>query len=302
MDGRIGIESEAGKGSTFWFTARLEKQPAARSPLETGEELAGLRVLVVDDNETNRKVLPHYLTSWQLRPEEAASGPEAIDRMRQAAAAGEPYQLAILDRMMPGMDGLELAKAIQRDESICQTRLVMLVSAGHLRDATLIREAGVEAYLIKPVKKSQLFNCLVNGLPVPAPRPTCPGKADRKLRVLVAEDNPVNQKVALKLLARLGYSADAVANGVQAVEAVKRVGYDLILMDCQMPEMDGFEATALIRQLCDSPVIALTASAMQDDRERCLRAGMDDYLTKPVQMRALAEALERWGKRPALQT
>ncbi|MEK7405177.1 MAG: PAS domain S-box protein [Acidobacteriota bacterium] len=318
MGGQIGVESEGGTGSTFWFTARFEKQTMDRPrSSESWERLAGLRALVVDDNETNRKILHHYLARWQVRSEEVANGREALEVMRGAVAAGEPFQVAILDRSMPEMDGLELLKAIKTDPLLCRTPLVLLTSLGDLRDADLLREAGAPAYLVKPVRQAQLFHCLASVLSgealsksddqankalhqtVRQHRPA--GEGDRNLRVLVVEDNVVNQKVVLRLLTRLGCSAEAVANGLEAVQAVSRAGYDLVLMDCQMPEMDGFEATARIRQgegeLRHTPVIALTANAMQGDREKCLRAGMDDYLSKPVGLEALAEVLERWGNR-----
>jgi CheY-like chemotaxis protein len=286
--------------------------------------------MIVDDNATNRKILHHQILAWRMRNGSVADGPEALARLRSEAAAGNPYDLAILDMQMPGMDGLTLARAIKADPAIAATRLVMLTSLGHRLEAGELRAAGIAAFLIKPVRQSELFNCLVTvlteaGPPLSTQRFTAvaargaasaPSPAPLKpWRVLVAEDNVVNQKVAVRQLQRLGYPVDVVANGLEALEALERIRYDVVLMDCHMPEMDGYEATRRIRSRLNganpahngnrhgnrSPeahqavrIIAMTANAMQSDREKCLQAGMDDYLSKPVQIQELQAVLERW--------
>jgi PAS domain S-box-containing protein len=317
LGGQIGVESAPDKGSTFWFTARFEKQPAENGLREAPRShLEGLRVLVIDDNATNRKLVHHQITTWGMRNGAAESGAEALTILRTEAAAGDPYRIAILDMQMPEMDGLTLAREIKSDPAIAGTRLLMMTSLGR-RDEAAIREAGVELCLTKPVKQSQLFDCLatLTGdylVDDPPPRPAAdvaPQKVSLEgrdhFRILVAEDNSVNQKVALRQLERLGYAADAVANGIEVLEALERIPYDVVLMDCQMPEMDGYEATKEIRKregdLRRTPIIAMTANALDGDRERCVAAGMDDYISKPVKREALSAAIERWtvDRRPA---
>ena len=313
MNGTIGVESEPGKGATFWFTARFEKQ-ASQSPHSAlkAESLAGLRVLIVDDNETNRKILHHQLSAWRMLNESVPDGPGALRLLRARADDGQPFHVAVLDMQMPDMDGLELAKRIKSDPAISATRLILLSSIGHRLPQAIMEVAGIGASLVKPVKQSHLFDCLStlaaetsSQLP-PAHNKTeltpstAPQFSRRKLRVLLAEDNVVNQKVAVKQLQRLGYTVDVAANGHEVFDALGRADYDLILMDCQMPEMDGYEAAAKIRQLETRqmnsvgqkrrmPIIAMTANAMEGDREKCLAAGMDDYISKPVR----AEELDR---------
>jgi two-component system sensor histidine kinase/response regulator len=311
LGGKIGVESAPGIGSTFWFTARFEKQPEQAGPLdEVSSQLEGLRVLIIDDNATNRKLVHHQITSWGMPNNAAANGPEALRLLRREAAAGDPYRIAILDMQMPDMDGLTLARAIKADPAIAGTRLLMMTSLGR-RDDAAIREAGVELCLTKPVKQSQLFDCLAtltgahladSAQPQPPAGQKAPQKVAREgadhLRILVAEDNIVNQRVALRQLERLGYSADAVANGMEVLDALERIRYDVVLMDCQMPEMDGYEATKEIRKregdLRRTTIIAMTANALGGDRERCLEAGMDDYISKPVKQEMLSAAIEHW--------
>ena len=311
LGGQIGVDSAPGKGSTFWFTARFEEQPSVTARHDaTLLQLEGLRVLVIDDNATNRKLVHHQITSWGMRNGDADSGKEALAILRREAATGDPYRIAILDMQMPEMDGLSLARAIKADPAIAGTRLLMMTSLGR-RDEVAIREAGVELCLTKPVKQSQLFDCLVTltgeyavAEPVKQHRTThlptqrTEHNSGEQIRILVAEDNIVNQRVALRQLDRMGYTADAVANGAEVLEALERIPYDLVLMDCQMPEMDGYEATREIRlregDSKHTPVIAMTANALGGDRERCLDAGMDDYISKPVKPETLAAAIERW--------
>jgi CheY-like chemotaxis protein len=322
MDGQIGVESAPGKGSMFWFTAQFEK-PALDQPSVAGERdgWSNLRVLVVDDNATSRQILRHQIFAWKLQKGSAADGHEALRVLRAAAAEGHPYDLALLDVDMPEMDGLTLARAIKADPAIASTKLIALTSLGHVLADSEMQAVGVDAALSKPVKQSRLFDCLVTVIdqaqatPLSTPQPGAAGPGPllsagvrAKLagaRILLAEDNAVNQKVALALLKKLGCTADAVADGIEVLEALQRIPYTLIFMDCQMPEMDGLEATRLIRkreldsgQACPwkPPVhiIALTASAMQGDREKFLAAGMNDYVSKPVRLGELQAALERW--------
>ena len=321
MDGQIGVESEPGKGSTFWFTAQFGK-PAGNEPPVAGERdgWSNLRVLVVDDNATSRQTLRHQIFAWKLQKGSAADGFEALRVLRAAVAGGHPYDIALLDVEMPEMDGLTLARAIKADPAIAGTRLIALTPLGHAVTEGEMQAAGIDASLGKPVKQSNLFDCLVTVIgkaeagelaapktgagPLP-PLPACLPPGFEGVRVLLAEDNAVNQKVALALLKKLGCSADAVADGVEVLDALQRIPYALVFMDCQMPEMDGFEATRLIRKreldtgrVCPwkSPVyiIALTASSIQGDREKCLAAGMNDYVSKPVRLAELQAALERW--------
>jgi two-component system, sensor histidine kinase and response regulator len=318
MEGEIGVESEPGKGATFWFTAQLEKQIGEA---ETRHASAPHRVLVVDDNHTNRQILRNQVAAWKLQVGGAASGEEALNLLRAAVAEGQPYDIALLDVQMPEMDGFTLAAKIKADPVLVGTRLIMLTSMGHVLSSTELNQRRVEAYLVKPVKQSRLFDCLISKA---RSRATTEGAADgqdpitasspggskmepefKKARILLAEDNIINQKVALAQLHRLRYRADAVVNGLEVLEALQRVPYDLVLMDCQMPEMDGYETSEAIRQRenrSDSPcpwksplyIIALTAHAMQGDREKCITAGMDDYLSKPIRPAELQAALERW--------
>ena len=309
MGGEIGLNSEEGRGSEFWFTVRLARQAESDHPAVPAAELRGAHVLVVDDNATNREVLSAQLHAWGARPDEATDGPSALLALARARDAGDPFAAAILDMQMPDMDGTDVARAIKADETLKDTRLVLLTSLGQRGDARQMEEIGFSAYLMKPARQSDLFDSLsaiLAGSPVGrAARRIVTRHAVREmrrgaLRILLAEDNVTNQQVALGILRKLGLRADAVADGVEAVRSLETIPYDLVLMDVQMPEMDGFEATGRIRDPGSAvlnhavPIIAMTAHAMQGDRERCLEAGMDDYVTKPISPEALAEALDRW--------
>jgi len=311
MGGQIGVASAAGKGSTFWFTAVLEKQPGARDVVVViPEDIRGARILVVDDHPTNRLVLRELLRSWDCRFEEAADGPQALASLHRAIAAEDPFRIALVDMQMPGMDGKTLGQKIKADPDLRDTLLVMLTSVGQRGDAQKSQQAGFSAYMTKPVKVSQLYDCLATVLGVASVGPEQQGRPiitrhtlmedkKRRVRILVVEDNVVNQKVAVRILEKLGYRADAVADGREAVTALEKIPYDLVLMDVQMPEMNGFEATRIIRDpgsrvlRHDIPIVAMTAHALKGDRERCLDAGMDDYASKPVTPLGLSEILDR---------
>jgi PAS domain S-box-containing protein len=309
MGGDIGLTSEPGRGSTFQFTVRLAKGEATPPAPRQNDALRGLRALVVDDNATNRTVLRRNLEGWGLRVAEAAGGAEALAALRSAE---EAFALALLDFQMPGMDGLELARHIKADPALAGVKLIMLTSLGVRGQREQARAAGIDGYLVKPVRQSQLYDCLATVIAAPEPDAPAPARpaADSERRplpaapgprVLLAEDNLVNQTLALRLLEKLGCCVDVVGNGREAVAAVGRGEYALVFMDCQMPEMDGFEATAAIRQGETGsrrlPIIALTASAMQGDREACLAAGMDDYLSKPLGQRDMERMLRRWQRK-----
>ncbi len=311
MGGEIGVESVEGKGSTFWFTAVFKKQPKGReAEVVVPEDIRGKRILVVDDNETNRLVLKEYLKSWDCRFDEASSGAEALDKLREAAAGGHAFSIAIIDMHMPQMDGETLGRKIREDSELSDTILVMLTSIGQRGDAARMSEIGFAAYLNKPVKQSQLYDCLVtvagrktagkDGPSEPIVTRHSIAEAQKgKLLILLAEDNEVNQKVAANILKKMGHSVVVANNGKETLEAVEDGKHDLILMDVQMPVMDGLEATREIRKGeretgTRIPIIALTAHAMKGDREKFIGAGMDGYMTKPIDPKVLSMKLEKW--------
>jgi PAS domain S-box-containing protein len=312
MGGAIGVHSIEGQGATFWFTARFEKQVGAvPHPPASGSALAGRRVLVVDDNETNRSILHYQLASWGIRDVCVSSGAEALVALRKAAAEATLFDLAILDCQMPEMDGVMLARAIKADDAIAGVPLIMMTSLAQHSEEEL-RAAGLLMRLTKPVKQAHLRESLAHVLETSSPRVVAAARAAvaprerRRARVLVAEDNRVNQRVVLLQLNQLGYSADAVANGAEVIEALARFPYDILLMDCQMPELDGYDAARLIRAQEASgtlrlPIIAMTAHALAGDREKCLHAGMDDYISKPVKVADLEIVLARWDRASASQ-
>jgi two-component system sensor histidine kinase/response regulator len=319
MGGSIGVDSTPELGSTFWFTVCLLKPPPGVQPTPVlYQGLQGRRVLIVDDNETNRTILCQWVGIWGMHHESAADGPQALEKLRTAVTRGEPYDFAVLDMMMPGMDGITLTHAIKADATIAAVRLVLLTSMGVHTRVQEARQAGIVGFLSKPVRQSQLYNCLLTASEAsaqsvaPAPQPKAPPIIDLtplQGRILLAEDNPINQEVAVGMLESLGCQVDVVATGLQAVEALERGSYDAVLMDCQMPEMGGLEATRIMREreavptisraVRHTPIIALTAHALPSDREQCLAAGMDDYLSKPFTLDALHATLARWLSQPS---
>ena len=312
MGGRIWVESNVGVGSTFHFTAVFDRPSTEESRPVTRERepqaLAGLRVLVVDDNATNRRILREMLESWHMQPVVTADAASGLRMLEDAAAAGSPYDVVVTDAQMPDMDGFMFARRIKQNRHLHKIPVVMLTSMGLPDDGGKSRSAGVHTYLTKPVKHSDLldaFTAIFGGLTRQSPSPPAvvedaPGPR-KPLRVLIAEDNAVNRKLVTTLLRQRRHLVKAVENGRAAVEAVRAGGWDVVLMDLQMPEMGGLEATRAIRAAEGTtggrvPIVALTAHAMPGDRERCLAAGMDDYLSKPIDVARMIDVVERLGR------
>jgi signal transduction histidine kinase/DNA-binding response OmpR family regulator len=301
MGGEIGVESEKGAGSRFWFTALFRESQGKAVVPSSSADLTGTAVAIIDDNRTNRTILERYLDSWGMRQKSYEGGAEALRAMRQLAVGDSRFDVAIVDMMMPKMDGAAVAAEIRRDPALRDMVVVLLTSAGHSEHPI----PGVDIELVKPVRPSQLFDVLhtlLSGKPEYSKRAAgdeelqASVRSERGARVLVVEDNAANLKVAVRMIERLGYRPDTAGNGIEAVRALGGIDYDAVLMDCQMPEMDGYEATRQIRrhERRHIPIIAMTASAMAGDRERCLAAGMDDYISKPIKLHVVAAVLERW--------
>jgi CheY-like chemotaxis protein len=297
MGGRIWVESKSGQGSTFHFTAsfRLQKIPPAKSDPIGIDMLRDLRVLVVDDNATSRGVLLDILLAWNMRPTLVEGGREAIALLERADT---PFPLVLLDAGMPEVDGFALVEKLKQDPKFKDTVVIMLISAGLRGDAARCRELGIKGYLTKPIRRSDLLEAIQRVLGLQTRTEESPTlftihslrESRRQTRILLAEDNAVNQKLATRLLEKRGHTVVLAENGVAALAALDAQSFDLILMDIQMPEMDGIEATTAIREREKTsgkhiPIVAMTANAMQGDRERCLEAGMDAYVSKPLQIK-----------------
>jgi signal transduction histidine kinase/ligand-binding sensor domain-containing protein/CheY-like chemotaxis protein len=310
MGGSVSLESAEGSGSIFRFSVVLDQQPDGIEVLNLPDKVRGQRILVVDDNATNRLILTEFLKSWGCDHAAAASGEEGLDLLRTAQRQGTPFDMVITDMMMPEMDGEMFGRCVKMDPELRSTTLILLTSMASRSGEHSLREADFAACLTKPVKQSQLFDCLTYVMSDQMKPVSSKGKAGTpappakdvdlsSARILMAEDNMINQKVALRILQSRGYEADTVTDGTQAVEALRSKPYDLVLMDVQMPGMDGYEATRIIRDPSSNvldatiPIIAMTAHAMKGDRELCLEAGMDDYISKPVKREELFAAIER---------
>jgi len=303
MGGRISVESEPGRGSTFRFTVRIQRAKVLTPPMVRLAELEGTRVLIVDDNDTNRRILDENVRDWGMKPILAEGFAPALSALRTARDAGDPFPLVLLDLQMPGRDGFSLADEVRRDPALARTRIVLLASSIGPAEVDRCHELGIKAHLAKPVKPSQLRDVLravlggVGRQTPPAPAAAATSRAGRRRRILLAEDNRVNQRVATDLLEGRGHEVVVAGNGREALELLERSSFDLVLMDVQMPVLDGFEATAEIRRKETAgarrvPIIAMTAHALSGDRERCLQGGMDGYLPKPIDPQALFSAVE----------
>ncbi len=313
MGGQIHVESKEGKGSTFMVTAVFEKQDLSQpgsTPFQLPENLHKKRILAVDDNSINREIISSYLMAWKCHPKIVSTGEQALSELKTAAEKGRPFDIAVIDMIMPEMDGKQLAIQIRKKKQLDSTKIIMLTSSGVRGDSFQMKKIGINGYFNKPIKQSDLYDGIVSVLGGAGKsnkarqkeklvtRHTIKETKKYEARILLAEDNMINQKVAIHLLNKFGYRTDAVGNGREAVEALKTIPYSLILMDVQMPEMDGFEATQKIRELNndrkDTPIIAMTANAMKGDRERCLDAGMNDYIPKPVKPENLLAVITAW--------
>lgn len=309
MGGRMGLESEVGRGSTFRFTAQFGRpQEAADESVPVPPiDVRDMPVLVVDDNATNRQILEEMLRNWHMRPVVAQNGRDALAAMEHARNSDQPIRLVLLDAHMPGMDGFEVAAKIKQSPRFRDARLILLTSTGVGADMERCERLGVSAYLNKPVKQSELWNTIVTTLGAPSLKRTRAGTADGRkpaslahpLRLLVAEDNSVNRELALRLLEKRGHQVVVAANGREALAALDRQTFDVVLMDVEMPEMDGIEATKAIRGKPSGahvPIVAMTAHAMKGDRDRCLEAGMNAYVSKPIDPAVLYETIEKLGR------
>ena len=306
MDGEIGSKSEEGKGSTFWFTVKVANSNMVRSK-RVFDNLQSQKILVVDDNLTNRVLLGELLTKWKVKHTLVDSGLKALATLTEESAKGTPYHIAILDMQMPEMDGLQHGSTIKNNsQSFKNTRLMMLTSQGQRGDVERLKAAGFNGYLNKPIDQITLYNALMSITEVRSTEmPLVTSYSPRELpqftaRILVVEDNAINQKVAQGLLKKFGVKVELAANGEEALTSLESLPFDLVLMDCQMPVMDGYEATQKIRDSQskvlnrDIPIVAMTANTMEGDRDKCLAIGMNDFIPKPITPNKVQEILYRW--------
>jgi len=325
MNGEMGVTSRDGEGSQFWFTLRLKKQPTSIQPaaVPMPTNLKNIRVLIVDDNTSSRHLMTTWMQSWGMLPSEALDGPSALQGLKTALDDDDPFSVIVIDLQMPGMDGETLARSIQSDSRLAQTRMIILTTLGSRGDAHRFAQLGFSGYLSKPILMNDIQGVLSLTLDRQQTNPqkiitrhdvreTSSRFKGRNVRILIAEDNYTNQQVALGMLKALGLSADAVANGKEVIKTLENIPYDLILMDCQMPVMDGYETTRIIRDPQSGvnnhsiPIIAMTAHTMQSEWEKCRNAGMNGFISKPVTPAALAGRLNTWlpnqtGIKKALQ-
>jgi two-component system sensor histidine kinase/response regulator len=307
MNGQVKFSSKLGEGSSFSFTAEFQKQNSLQ-PVAFSRSLPARRILIVDDNPTSRQILEQFASEWSMVSTSASSGSEALKHL-EIFADNDPYDLAIIDLRMPDMDGIQLAQTIRKNPALASMHLILLTALGDSLESREMEQAGIEACVTKPLKRSRLFDGVFQVLsgeasPTPQKRKALTGvvrlvanPTGKPARILLAEDNVINQKVAVKMLLGIGYAADVAGNGLEALAALKRKPYDLVLMDCQMPELDGYETTRRIRALKEFAalkIVALTANSMSGENKKCLEVGMDDYLSKPVRLEALRDILIRW--------
>jgi CheY-like chemotaxis protein len=324
MGGSVGVVSAPGQGSRFWVELPLSPDPSPPPQPATTSTLRGVRALIVDDTAVNLRIVHEQLTHWAMRPTAADSAEEGLRELEEAAAAGDPFQIAIVDYLMPGMDGEAFGRAVRARPNLQSVRLIVTTSSGQRGEAARFHQAGFDGYFVRPVRQATLERALrvalagtpgsqllitrhslvesAQSTPTDSIDQPVAEMASRPIRVLLVEDNPVNQKVATRILEKLGCGVDLAVNGAEAVTMTSESCYDLILMDCQMPELDGYEATAAIRQRAagsgrHTPIVAMTANAMVGDREKCLAAGMDDYLPKPIRPAELVAKVTEWARR-----
>jgi CheY-like chemotaxis protein len=303
MGGAIGLKSVPGESTTITFDAYFDVSPGSQPapPIPNEEDLQGMPTLIIDDNATNRKILSELTHQWKMKPQMCDSGESGLAELSRAASEGNPYRLLLLDEQMPGMDGMEVLDRIRRNPGLQNVVIMMLTSCDQVESAARCRQMGVETYLTKPISPSDLLGSirLAIGVHTPASTNTLPAArisaSSLSLNILLAEDNLVNQRVAMTMLGKMGHRITLATNGLEALKQWRQGDFDLLLMDVQMPEMTGLEATAQIRREealgAHVPIVAMTASAMSEDRDRCLSAGMDDFVSKPVSYKAIEEMI-----------
>jgi PAS domain S-box-containing protein len=311
MDGTLDAESFPGRGTRFWFTIQLIEcaPPSAKLQYDVPSELMGSRILCIDDNAINREIIKRQIDNWKMNCDVAVNAAEALSMLKKAAAENKPYMLAIVDYMMPGMTGTEMVQIMRQLHQIARTPTILVSSLGTIFDGQELKNLGISMVLTKPLRQGKLFESIVTvlksvyetGEAIITPIVLEPViRKRKKARILLVEDNAINQQVASRILNKLGYNADIAANGLEALQSIKKITYDLIFMDCQMPEMDGYTATEEIRKLEKTkqskhiPILAMTAHALKGDREKCLQVGMDDYITKPIDVKIISAALDQW--------